>query len=42
MNKEADDILREDQEQAAAGALKFRRWPLRSVGVYLGWNNPLD
>ena len=28
---EADDIFIEYQEQATAGELKFRRWPLRSV-----------
>ncbi|GJE97772.1 hypothetical protein PsYK624_139930 [Phanerochaete sordida] len=30
MNEEADATLREYQEQAVSGQLKFRRWPLRS------------
>lgn len=31
MNGQANDILRQYQEQASEGSLKFRRWPLRSV-----------
>ena len=30
---EADDIFIEYQQQATAGELKFRRWPLRSVRI---------
>ena len=31
---EADDIFIEYQQQATAGELKFRRWPLRSVRIF--------
>lgn len=31
MNGQANEILKQYQDQAATGSLKFRRWPLRSV-----------
>lgn len=35
-NAPADDILKVYQEEALAGHLKFRRWPLRAVWFHPG------